>query len=183
MNLWINAIAYQGTWLIAIAGAARGQWWTGPLALAAFAAWQLTVSRQRRADAGLMLSAAALGFLVDSAFVQAGLVAYAAPLPWAKFAPVWIVALWMSFALTLNHSLAYLKSHLRLAAVLGGVGAPLAYWAAAHGWNALAFTVHPAAALAVLAGAWAVLTPALCVLAREWAGTRPTRSLHSGAAP
>lgn len=167
MTIWINAIFYQATWLAAIAGAGRGWWWAGPAALALFAAWQLAASSQRRADAWLLLCAAAIGFVVDSVFVQSGLLAYAAPLPWPRFAPVWIVALWMSFALTLNHSLAYLKSHLVLAAVLGGIGAPLAYWVAARGWRALTFLTAPATALTALAVAWALLAPALCALARH----------------
>jgi hypothetical protein len=90
---------------------------------------------------------------------------YAAPFPSAQFAPVWIIALWMSFALTLNHSLAWLKSHPALAALLGAIGAPLAYWAAARGWGALAFAAQPALALGMLAVAWAILAPALFWLA------------------
>jgi hypothetical protein len=129
----------------------------------------------------LLLCAAAIGFAVDSTFVQSGLLTYAAPLPWPRFAPVWIVALWMSFALTLNHSLAYLKSHLPLAALLGGIGAPLAYWAAARGWSALTFVAAPAFALTALAMAWALLAPALCVLARHLTRAEAAAIAHGAA--
>ncbi len=165
MNLWINAIFYQATWLITIAGAARGWWWAGPAALVVFAGWQLAVSSQRRADALLVLYAAVIGFVIDSAFAQASLISYAAATPWAQLAPIWIVALWMSFALTLNHSLAYLKTHALVAAALGGIGAPLAYLAAAN-WGALAFPASQLPSLILLATVWAVLTPALCRLAQ-----------------
>jgi hypothetical protein len=166
VNLWINAISYQATWMIAIAGAARGWWWTGPAALAIFAGWQLAVSAQRRADALLMLYAAAIGFVIDSALAQANLINYAAAMPWPTLAPGWIVALWMSFALTLNHSLSYLKTHALAAVVLGAAGAPLAYLAAAH-WGALTFPAAASApALLVLAVSWAVITPALSHLAQ-----------------
>lgn len=164
MTLWINALFYQATWVIAIAGAAHGWWWAGPAALAVFAAWQLTVSLQRRADALLLMYAAAIGFAIDSAFAQSDLLSYAAAAPWAHLAPIWIVALWMSFALTLNHSLAYLKTHPRFAAALGGVGAPLAYLAAAH-WGALVFPTLFLPALILLSAGWAVVTPVLCRLA------------------
>lgn len=167
MKLWINAICYQATWLIAIAGAARGWWWAGPAALALFAAWQLAVSAQRRADIQLLLAAAGIGFVIDSAFAQTGLLGYAASVPWPQLAPIWIVALWMSFALTLNHSLAYLKTHLLLAAALGGIGAPLAYWAAGHAWGALTFPATPWTTLALLALVWALLTPILGRLAQR----------------
>ncbi|MGH8042656.1 MAG: DUF2878 domain-containing protein [Rudaea sp.] len=182
MNLWINAIAYQATWLIAIAGAAHGWWWAGPLALIAFAAWQFSISTLRRADTMLLVCAAVIGFVVDSGFAQSGLLDYSAAVPWPQLAPVWIVALWMSFALTLNHSLAWLKSHASAAALLGAIAAPLAYLAAAH-WGALAFAQARLPTLLVLAAVWAVLTPALCVLARQLAGTQRTGTMYHGAAP
>lgn len=164
MNLWINAIGYQATWFAAIGGAAAGWWWAGPLALILFAAWQLPRSAQRGADARLAGCAAALGFVVDSLFAQTGLLSYSAAVPWPELAPLWIVALWASFALTLNHSLAYLKNHPPLAALLGAVGAPLAYSAAARS-GALAFPEAPLVTLCWLAASWAVLAPALAALA------------------
>jgi hypothetical protein len=178
VNFWINVIFYQATWLAAIAGAARGWWWAGPAMFAAFAAWQLAVSSLRVADLELMLCAAVVGFIVDSLCIRCGLFVYAAPVPSPDYAPVWIVALWMSFALTLNHSLAWLKSHLPLASVLGAVGAPLAYLAAARGWHALAIAADPTLAFGALALAWAILTPALFWLARHLTSVPATSSLR-----
>jgi hypothetical protein len=166
MNLWINAICYQLTWLAAIAGAGRGWWWAGPAAALTFAIVQLARSSTRRADAILIAVACVLGFAIDSLFAQRGLLHYAAAVPFVGFAPVWIVALWASFALTLNHSLAYLKQHLAVAAVLGAIGAPLAYYGAANGWGALAFPSDPVPALAMLSICWAAVTPGLAVCAR-----------------
>lgn len=172
MKFWANMLFYQATWLIAISGAAHGLWWAGPIAVAVFAAWQLPLSDRPRADLLLLLVSAAAGFAIDSAFVRGELLSYAAPVPWPDFAPVWIVALWMSFSLTLNHSLAYLKSHLGIAALLGAIGAPLAYWAAARTWGALSFVAPERTALAWLALIWALLTPALCAFAR-WRWRQP----------
>ncbi|HET8940993.1 MAG TPA: DUF2878 domain-containing protein [Rudaea sp.] len=165
MNRWINAIFYQLTWVAAVAGAGHELWWAGPLALAIFACWQLSVSTQRRADVVLLACAAAIGFAIDSSLAQTKVFSYAAAVPWPQLAPIWIVALWMSFALTLNHCLAYLKAHLIVAAALGAIGAPLAYWAAASTWGAIHFVAAPSTALVVLAVIWAILTPTLCWLA------------------
>ena len=182
MNLWINAISYQLTWLITIAGAARGWWWAGPAAVGVFAGWQLAVSAQRRADALLLLLAAAIGFVIDSAFAQTHLISYAAATPWAHLAPIWIVGLWMSFALTLNHSLAYLKTHALAAAALGGAGAPLAYLAAVH-WGALAFPAESVPTLVLLAVSWAVITPALARLAQILCARATTPLAFRGSQP
>lgn len=172
MNLWINAVLYQATWIAAIGGAAGGLWWLGPVCVVLFAAWQLSGTSRRQADALLLLYAVLIGFAVDSAFAASGLIRYGAAVPWPQVAPVWIVALWASFALTLNHSLGYLKAHLRVAALLGAIGAPLAYAAAAR-VGALVLAAPESTALLVLSGAWALLTPALSVLALRLSAPQP----------
>ena len=182
MNLWINAILYQLTWLAAVGGAGHGWWWAGPAAALVFAAWQLATSSVRRADFILILLAAALGLAVDSLFAQSGLLRYSAAVPWNTLAPAWILSLWVGFALTLNHSLAYLKTHPLAAAVLGGVGGPLAYRAAASGFGALAFPADPTTSLLTLTAVWALLVPALSLTARHLSAQegRPL-ALHGGA--
>jgi len=181
VSFWLNIILYQTTWLIAIVGAAHGLWWAGPAALVVFATWQLSVSRQRRADVVLLVSMAVIGFTVDSTLVRAGLLGYAAAEPSALFAPIWIVALWMSFALTLNHSLAYLQSHLPAASLLGGIGAPLAYWAAAHTWSAVIFLAPTTVVITTLVIIWALLTPLLCRFAGVLSGgTQESLHVHGG---
>lgn len=168
MKGWLaNAVCFQAVWLAAVAGAARGWWWAGPLALLVFAAWQLPLSHGPRADLLLMAVVAAVGFAIDSLWVQLDLMRFRTALPWEGLAPVWIVALWMGFALTLNHSLAGLKRHLGLAAALGLVGGPLAYGIAERAWDAVDLHADAWPALGALALAWGVVTPLLLLLARR----------------
>ena len=93
-----------------------------------------------------------------------------APLPWAAAAPVWIVAMWIGFALTLNHSLSALKRHPGIAVTFGLVGGPLAYWIAAGVWQAARIEGGwlPYVALAV---SWGAITPLLLRLADRLAST------------
>lgn len=168
MLAWLpNAICFQLVWIASVGGGAHGWWWAGPVALAAFALWQLAASRQPRADVLLIVFAAVLGFGIDTLWVQADLMRFSAPVPFPQAAPVWIVALWMGFALTLNHSLAALKSHLAWATALGVVGGPVAYAIAAHAWHAVELREPAWLAYAALALAWGVLTPLLLQVARR----------------
>ena len=105
---WPNFIASQLLWLAAVAGAAHGHWWLGPLAFLLFAVVQLAPRYRARGDVMLMLLALPVGLVVDSTMAATGLLHYASPFPSPHFAPVWILALWMGFALTFNHSLAWL---------------------------------------------------------------------------
>lgn len=174
MAMWwpmiVNVLGFQCVWLASVAGAAKGWWWAGPLALLVFAGGQLALSAHRRDDVRLLLIAAPLGFAVDSLWVQLGWMVFDQPVPWAGFAPVWIVAMWLGFALTLNHSLASLKARPLVAALLGLVGGPLAYWVAATTWGAVVISPGWAPYLG-LALAWAVLTPLLLRLADRPAAT------------
>ena len=168
MSLVVNALLFQACWLGFVAGAAHGRWWIGFVLLLGFAAWQLRHSRAPRADLLLVGLAAVLGFAVDSAFVQGGLMRYVEPVPWAGFAPVWIVGLWMAFALTLNHSMRFLRDRPLLGIALGALAGPLAYWAAERAWHAVVL-LRPWPALVALALAWGALTPTLVALARRCA--------------
>ncbi|MGH8121425.1 MAG: DUF2878 domain-containing protein [Rudaea sp.] len=160
--IWTNAILFQFAWMVTVAGAARGAWWAGPIAVGVFATYQLVRGGHARADALLILLAVALGFGADSLLVQCHFASYAAAVPSDRYAPIWILALWANFALTLNHSLAWLQSRPLLAAVLGTVGAPLSYFFAARSWHALTLADPLATTLALLAAIWAVVTPLLC---------------------
>jgi len=161
MNVWINLVLYQATWLAAVAGAGRGLWWPGLAVLAVFSVLQLSFSEWRRADACLFIGVSLLGFVLDSTFVQIGLMQFRAAVPWPGLAPVWMVALWTSFALTLNHSLAFLQGRPLLSTLLGAIGAPLAYWAAGRGWHAVDFPLGVAPMLGATAITWAFLMPLL----------------------
>lgn len=174
MANWLpNAVSFQLVWIAAVAGAAQGWWWAGPAALAMFAAWQLPLSASPRADLRLMLIAALVGLVIDTIWVQAGLMRFETPEPWTATAPIWIVALWMGYALTLNHSLAALKRHLSWAALLGLIGGPLAYAIAENAWHAVQLQPPRWIALAALALAWGAVTPALSMAATHFDKTSP----------
>ena len=156
----LNALGYQVVWIASVLGAARGLAWAGPLASAAFACAVLATSPDPRADARLLPIALAIGAFADSAWIAMGWISYDAAWPSDVFAPAWILGLWASLALTLNHSFAFLRERLALAALLGAVGGPLAYWAASR-WGAVHLLTGDAWVYGSLGLAWALLFPAL----------------------
>jgi hypothetical protein len=167
MKLLANLVCFQLVWMATVGGAAQGWWWAGPLAVLAFAAWQVPLSSAPRADLKIMAIAAVVGFAIDSALVLSGLLTFRTPLPWDFAAPVWIVALWVAFALTLNHSMDSLKRRPLLAVLLGLLGGPLAYWVASRVWNAADLNGSVLFTLAVIGVIWGVMTPLLLALAER----------------
>jgi Protein of unknown function (DUF2878) len=100
--------------------------------------------------------------------VQAGLMRFDGGTLLAGTAPVWMVALWATFATTLNVSLRALHGRLIAASLLGAVGAPFAYYAGQK--LGAVQMVNAGAALAVVAAGWALLTPLLFLAARRFDG-------------
>lgn len=163
---WINTVAFQLVWMAAVGGAAHGLWWAGPVAVCVFAAWQLSVSSEARSDVILIALAVAVGAVADSLLAHLHLVRYTSPVPTADFAPVWILALWASLALTINHSLAVLQRDLRIAALFGALGAPLSFSIADRAWHAVKLAEPLPMTLFALAALWTVATPLLAGTAR-----------------
>jgi hypothetical protein len=167
MNFWINLLGFQLVWMVTVGGAARGLWWAGLPVLAVFALWQWRVSRVPKSDMKLVAIAAVLGFAIDSAFAAAQWLHYQSPLPWATLAPVWILVLWVAFALTLNHSMQFLRGKMLWAVLFGAAGGPIAYLIADHVWGAVRIEQPGWPVLVALAIAWAVVTPALVECGRR----------------
>ncbi len=184
-GIWINAIAFQIVWTCAVAGAAYGAAWAGPIAVGLFAVYQLRVSRTARSDAWLIAFALVLGGISDSLLANTQIVSYASAWPSEAFAPVWILALWVNLALTVNHSLAVLQRNLYAAAILGALGAPLSYSIAARAWHAVWLAEPLATTLLILAALWAIATPVLCAVARALAqrGSYASLAATHGVAP
>jgi hypothetical protein len=179
VKFWLSLIGYQAVWFVAVIGAGHGMAWPGMVGMLLYASAQLLTARHYRVDLSLMGTALVFGFLLDGGLIRSGVASYAAAWPHLAMAPAWILALWMTFALTFTQSLRYLQSRLWLAALLGLVGGPLAYLGAARGWHVVTFAPPTWHALLVLAIGWALATPALAWLARHGTASWKTVSFSS----
>src|SRR5690606_13254728 len=129
------------------------------LAVASGTPWRV---EGRMAVAGLVA-----GALAESVWLSLGLIEYR--LSWQPGWPAaWIMLLWMGFAMSLNHSLAWLQGRHWLAALFGAVGSVASVLAGVR----LGAASAPAGLwpLALCYGlVWAALVPALA----WWAGRGP----------
>lgn len=178
MRFWANLVGYQLVWLAIVTSAARGQPLWGIACAFAFVVLQFGYSTNRTADARAMAAALACGLLLDGALAGTGWLHYASPMP-ALPAPVWILTLWLAFAMTLNHSMTFLRGKPGLAALLGGIGGPLAYLSAARGFDAIAFAAPAWPAIALLAFGWAIALATLAILTQRWAIASVAMQLES----
>jgi Protein of unknown function (DUF2878) len=164
MRFWSNLLGYQVAWFIAVGFAARGLAWPGIMACLGFAAISWWISPLRRSDLRLVGAALACGLLLDGVLAASGWLDYAAPLP-ALPGPAWIATLWVAFAMTLQHSLQWLLVRPLAAVLFGTIGGPMAYWGAARGFDAVAFTA-PMQATVTLALGWGIAMAVFVAIAR-----------------
>ena len=158
MKNLINIASFQGVWFASVLGAAHGHPWLGALVLVPFLGWQLRTSADPGYDLRALLVLGVAGLMIDSVYPLLGSLSYSSPWPSPNLAPAWLVLMWVNLALTLNHSLAWLRRRYLLTALFGGIGGTLSYWAGAR---LGAMQLHwPASTVVPLIGAvWALLLP------------------------
>ena len=150
-----NAIFFQITWFACVFGSAHNLVWPGLACCVAFTFWQLNPKRYDNTDIKLVIYACVIGLIIDTTWVQLGFIAYKQHWPYSAIAPIWIIALWVAFALSINHSLKWLHRHPILPSLMGLLGAPLSYFAGQR-IGAISFTGQPILTLCCLALTWAI---------------------------
>lgn len=161
----INLVAVYACWFACILGAAAGRPLLGPLAVAIHLALHLALAPRRGVEMILIVFAGIGGYLADSALVLTGLLGVPDAARWGGPSPVWMVALWLNFATTLNLTLGWLKDRPLSAAVLGALAGPATYYAGVR-LGAVELPAEYAIALVAIGLEWLITLPFLSLLAR-----------------
>ncbi len=172
MQTLINLTTFKVSWVATVFGAAAGWTWIGPLLIAAAALLHLRRSHQPVREFTLLTLAGVLGLTFDSLLLSTGWIAF--PDHTGFLAPLWMFAMWILFATTLNVAFQWLRPRLWLASVLGAVSGPLSYWSGSKAGAMV--MVDTTSALVALSAGWAILMPLLIVLATRFDGISESAS-------
>ncbi|MCB2054303.1 MAG: DUF2878 domain-containing protein [Geminicoccaceae bacterium] len=171
-HIVVALLLYQAGWFACILGAAQDRPWIGPLAALPVLALHLRWAAVPRAELRLLIAATLIGLVGDSLLATSGLVSFTSGVWIEGLSPLWMVALWPLFATTFNVALRWLRARWLLAAILGALGAPLAYGAGAA-LGAAVLNEPIAVTLGAIGILWAVATPLLLEMARRNDGIAP----------
>lgn len=166
----LNYAGFQVGWLACVAGAGRGLYWLGPLAVAALCAAHLRFSADPAKEARRLAAVALFGLVLESGAQAAGLYAYRGS-SFSWLAPAWIVALWVLLAATFDASLGWLERRPWQCAVLGAAASPLSFSAGAR-LGAVDLMLPAPAGYAVLSALWFAALPLSFSVARAAEGRR-----------
>ena len=160
----INFVLFQAAWFVCVLGASYNQTYLALALSIIILLIHFSLIKKRMLDLKLIIIAGLIGLLFDGVLLNFDLIIYNDPgLPY-PYTPIWIVMLWMIFAMTLNHSLAWLSQKYYLAILFGAIGGPLAYIA---GEKLGAITLLSTNSIITLSIGWALITPILLVIANK----------------
>lgn len=169
LGIIANFCAFQIGWFACVLSAAHNLPWVGTLIACIIVVVHIYIAPRPLAEVKLVLIIISIGCIWDSVLLNLGWLDFNSGILIENMAPNWILALWALFAITLNLSLAWLKTRLFSAAILGAVAGPLAYSSAA-GLGAVVF-IEPLFVLIALSLGWAIFTPLLLSLANHYSTT------------
>jgi len=164
--LWADFAGQQAAWWWCVLFARDGHAAAALVGPALYASAHVLARPGARCRvAALGGGAALLGFLGDTLLVRAGLLSFTVPGAAPGHSPLFMVALWMMFALSFSASSAPLsRQSLATLAGLSALAGPLAYL----GGERLSLLSLTDGALAAVALEWALLVPLLVLGARRW---------------
>ncbi|MGB5735063.1 MAG: DUF2878 domain-containing protein [Thiohalocapsa sp.] len=164
----INFGIFQLCWFACVLSGAASVPMVGIGVVVLAVAYHLYSARRPIPEAILLASAGLIGAAWDGQLAGYGWLVY----PSGEFArwiaPSWIIAMWISFAMTLNVSMRWLHGRPGIATLFGAIGGPLAFYAG-HRLGGVQFS-DPLIALAALSVGWALITPVLVSLATRLDG-------------
>jgi len=158
-----NLVLFKLGWIACVFFAAAGQPAASLLSVAAVVCIHLMRVPVPAKEGLLLAAAAAIGLVWESTLVSLGVMIYPGSSPDALIAPLWIVAMWVLFATTVNHGMSWIKRNVLVAALAGLIGGPLAFLGGVKAGAAEFSDTY--LALATLGLGWAVLLPLLALIA------------------
>jgi hypothetical protein len=172
MHIIVNFLLFQLAWFACVLGAANTIPIIGVIVTALVVGWHLLKAYKAKQEATLILIAMVIGATFDQLMVSMKLIDYVHH-GWSNFAlntqlvPIWIIALWAGFTTTLNVSLKWMRHKNLIAILFGGIGGPLAYFAAQKLGAVTLTSMNSFVALSI---GWALITPLLLKISERFDG-------------
>ena len=157
----LNYVFFYAGWCACAFGAGNEAPLLGPVVVAVLLTAHLFLIENRRSEIRLIIAVGLFGSIVESILKAIGFLNYAGSFhSVAWLAPLWITALWMLLASTMNFSFYWLNNRYGLAATLGAIGGPFSYVAGAR-IGAIGFPHNLRITIIVLALIWGAALPLL----------------------
>ena len=130
MSNTVNFILFQLLWVTSVLGAANAVLWPSTIVIFLILFVFLITKFTHKENLKFVIYSLFFGFIIDSLLASTGLIEYKYNFGITYLAPIWILYLWAGFALTFNHSMAWMFKNKTMATIFIGIGSPLSYFSA-----------------------------------------------------
>ena len=128
MKKIINVIGFYIVWWGCIFGVLYDYTYSGPLLALLFIIIHMKFVAIESMELKLICYISILGTIVDTSFILLGLLGYEGGYGNnIAIAPLWVTSMWACFAMSINHSMVWLKNKYFLSVLLGIIFGPLVY--------------------------------------------------------
>ncbi len=153
-----NFILFQTAWFVTIFSAAYGKPYIGVLFTMLWMPFHLSLVANRKTELMLIGSAVLIAAIFELILFMNGFVSYPEHVALFSLVPLWMITLWVNLALTINHSMSWLKERYVLSASLAAIAGPLTY---AAGERFGAIILHGMPSLIAISIMWLFAMPLL----------------------
>jgi hypothetical protein len=156
--LIFNILGLQITWAGCAYGATHGIPLLGVYIGLTYIVLHFIFINLRLRDFIIMLIIGALGIITDSAFTLLRVISFPTYENNLTPIPFWLISLWLVFALTVPHSLYWLRNNLLIASVAGAIGGSFSYFIG-HTLGAIQLAEPLSMSMVIYFIAWGVIFP------------------------
>lgn len=149
-NIWFNAVGFQIIWWLSIL---YGEQYS--LLVIVILATHVALNKTPLTELKFITLVGVFGFSLDTILTFVGIFDFSLT---HSYPPYWLLLLWIGFAATIRHSLAFLPNHIAVLAITGAIGGTMSYLAA-YKLGAFEFGVDIAIGCFLLASLWSFLMP------------------------
>jgi hypothetical protein len=113
---------------------------------------------QWRSEIQLLLKVLCVGACIEIVYLRVGILVR---LDGSLLPPLWLLLIWLLFAMTFNHSLLWLRNRLYIAAIFAAIAAPCSYYAGASMNSLMSLNSSTIFSLLSISLSWALVFPLL----------------------
>lgn len=164
--LIFNFSGLQATWAACAYGATHSFPALGLIMGATYVIAHFYLSKERIRDLAIMLMIASVGIILDIALTQMHILSFPNDINNFLPIPIWLMALWFVFSLTVPYSLYWLEKNLKIAAIAGAVGGSFSYYLG-YRLGALELANPLTISVGVYFISWAIFFPTALIITKQ----------------
>ena len=155
----INILGFYVCWWLSVYGAIQEDYFLGPKLLFVYIFVHFILVTENKIEYLYILICTFLAFLFDSILLNLNIIEYKGILSKKyNIVPLWVVTLWVSYALSIFHSFKIIQKNYKIAMLVGFFSGPFIYFSFSQ-TGIISFSYSPFFVLVLISILWMFILP------------------------